>query len=535
MRGIGKPVFCLSLAMLVPAWGQTQISSIAALRALGARSAALGHVVVAGYYGAGAGGGRFDWQPGNTAKPDGCLVFAADGVAAGRWVRAGGNRRISVLDCGARGDGETDDAGAEQAALSTVATGGIVAWPAARCYRTTTTLLVERSLTLSGPGQLCWSRQDYPGIKVTAGDVTFERLSLLGPQYAAYHSGETGIDISGTFHPGSAPGYIGNVVIRNCTVANWGDTGVLMTYVDGFSYSGNAVKRAVYAGIGLQSVRHGEVKNNNIAEITGSGTPGNNAYGVYVSRSSNDAGNLVSQPRSTDVTLSGNTVDRVLTWSGLDTHGGERIKFLNNKVTNTEFGIAVGSSRDSAGGYAYAPHDAVVSGNSLDAGTVTGHAAYGITVTGAETDLATASVSYNTVTGFGPGDQPTGAANLGETKGVVFSHNLIRDPSPYGIFLAGENHDLSVTDNTVVDPWTDSAKVGSAVGLRSVGNNNTVYIARNSFRRDGRQARYLLSTESGLVFYFSTGTGNRVTLDNNQSDVSMKIYDQAKAIQPDSK
>jgi predicted outer membrane repeat protein len=431
-----------------------------------------------------------------------------------------------VLDCGARGDGVADDTAAQRAALAAVNRGGTVSWPqTGKCYRTTDSLAVLRPMTLSGNGTICWTRTRKPGFTARIGGLVFDGLVLAGPQHAAYHFSENAIDIAGAFRPGAAPGYIENITIRNCTIRNWGDTGILINYVRNITLANNRLDGFVYAGMGLASVSDVRITGNEIRDVNGKGVP--DAYGLYISRASNDRGDLVSQPRSTNVIVRDNRSYDIPTSQAYDTHGGQDIVFENNQATRTGSGIAVGGSRNSAGEYVYAPLNVTVRGNVADSGVTDGSRIYGITFTGTPTQAATGLIANNRVTGYGKASVTTGAINIVYTSGLTVSGNVVRDPSPIGIFLGGENRDLTVSDNEVTGPWTDSADVGAAVGLRMVGSNNSVTVSNNRFLASGRKAAFSLATKTGIGMRFSTGSGNRVVIQGNRTDGTLPFYDEA--------
>lgn len=534
MAESGNRVAISTILLLVStsAAAETHVSSIAALEALGGRSASIRSAMVDGYYSAdGIGGGHFIWRAGNTDAPDDCVVFPADGIASGRWVRKGAGRAISVLKCGAKGDGVSDDTRAEQAAVKAAARNGEVVWPATRgCYRTADTIVVSKSITLSGPGTICWVSVGKPGFTSSVGEVTFDKLALKGPGYSTFVSNENGIEIHGAFHSSAAPGDIEEIVVKDCTILDWGDTGILVAYARGIQIKNNTLKNLVYAGIGLLSTSNAAVNGNTVSNVTAEGTPGKNAYGIYISRSSADSANLVSQPRSAEITISDNAVYDVPTWEAYDTHAGQKITFSGNKSQRTRFGIAIGSSANALGVYSYAPLDVTVSGNAVDSGVSDGSAAYGISFTGCRGDAATGSIVQNTVEGFGFADAVSGAINLSYTKELVVRDNVVRDPSPTGIFLGGGNYDLSVVHNTIIGPWTNSPKIGEAIGLGAVGDNNTAIISENSFLRGRKGALFLLTTKSGLGMRFSKGKNNRIVLDANVSDASTPVYDPSGAV-----
>ena len=78
---------------------------------------------------------------------------------------------------------------------------------------------------------------------------------------------------------------------------------------------------------------------------------GDNAYGIAVSA-------YGGEPRSSDVTVTGNTVEDVPTWHGLDTHGGLRIAFTNNTVRRASRALFI--TTDTSGNRAT---DITVTGN----------------------------------------------------------------------------------------------------------------------------------------------------------------------------
>jgi hypothetical protein len=87
----------------------------------------------------------------------------------------------------------------------------------------------------------------------------------------------------------------------------------------------------------------GSVTNNTIRRIGVGGTVGvTNAYGIAISSQ-----NPSTDAQSTDVMVSGNTIEDVPTWHALDTHAGVRVTFKQNTVRNSRSGIFV--TGDSAG------------------------------------------------------------------------------------------------------------------------------------------------------------------------------------------
>lgn len=101
-----SPAFAASNPANIPSF-----SSIAAIQALGTSSPFYPTVYVQSYATGNIGGGTFVWMPASTATIDHCNIFTATGVATGRWVRqlTGSESGVDVVNCGALGDGTTDD------------------------------------------------------------------------------------------------------------------------------------------------------------------------------------------------------------------------------------------------------------------------------------------------------------------------------------------------------------------------------------------------------------------------------------------
>lgn len=100
--------------LFVPCYAQNPSNpsvfpTIAQMQALGVASKFYPAVKVLGYNTAGdLGGGIFMWSAASTATVDGCTIFTATGVSTGRWLRQNISS-LSPVQCGAAGNGTTDD------------------------------------------------------------------------------------------------------------------------------------------------------------------------------------------------------------------------------------------------------------------------------------------------------------------------------------------------------------------------------------------------------------------------------------------
>lgn len=263
---------------------------------------------------------------------------------------------------------------------------------------------IAKALTLIG-GTINFPT-GHIGLTITHSDVVLDDVAINGSQYAhwaedyaVYAEGTSGSPYSG-------------LVVRNCHIASVGKAGIWVKHVSGAVIHNNLIEDCAYTGVTGFSMVGGEITDNTILR-TGYTIPpaelpeGSDAYGINV----NDQG----APCSSDVLVSGNTVEDVPTWHGLDTHGGLRIIFRDNIIRRSRRGLFITGSVAS-GEHATA---IVVDGNQVLAptGAVSGH-----------TPITLASVygatfTDNTITGWGvdspPDNQHPWFDYQGQSTGLV--------------------------------------------------------------------------------------------------------------------
>ena len=200
---------------------------------------------------------------------------------------------------------------------------------------------ISKPLTLVGAG--IRPPSGHMGLVITSGHVTIDAVTITGVQFAAYNSDEMGI-----YAVGSAASPLDELTIRNSTIGDLGYGGMYLRYVTHFVIQNNTVHDGVYAGIMVLSGLYGQILDNIVQRIGvyGAAANGNNAYGIALSRG---VGDLTTDPRSSDIVVSGNTVDTVPTWHAYDTHSGQRITWSGNIARGSRSGIFVTGSGSPSG------------------------------------------------------------------------------------------------------------------------------------------------------------------------------------------
>lgn len=465
-----------------------------------------------------------------TAGDTSASIVRATGSSVSRSLAARMAEIRNVKDYGALGNGSADDGTAIAAAITAAAAGDIVLFPpSATCYKITTQVYIGKSLTVSGKGaQLCQTSASTAALAVGTSDVHIDGLKITGPTPSTFDSASVAISITGVFNAGVAPGYISKVSVTNTIIDQWNGYGILASYVDQFEATNNRLTNIVYGGITIASGKNGRVTSNTIDTINCNGTPGGNCYGIALTRRTDDSGELVSQPRTSDYAVTGNTIRNVPTWEAIDTHAGQRIAITGNTIYGTKSGIMVGTANNASSVETYAPLLVSVAGNTMESGVTDGSASYGIVLQGAQgVEYATGSISGNTIKGYG--DQTVGASGaiyVRNSSGASITGNVVVNPAPQGIVFYHDNVGFSATGNAIVDPWTNTVGVGQAIAIDVNSANNTGYIGGNTFSTNGLSATYLLSSAGGAGIRIEDVSGTAIQLGSNRSSATIYVYDQ---------
>jgi len=426
-----------------------------------------------------------------------------------QWWGADNNETVTV------------DESAIEAAIGAAPSGGTVFFPAgSHFYKIEDRISVDKSITLSGEGTASQIRQTTATKGVfllTASNVTVNGLHIVGPQQLDNNSGEHGIYAAGA----DAGNFIENVTIRDCAISNFGDYAIRTEFLENFVIDNNTIEKIWFAGIGMLSCRWGTVRNNRISDIDSGGGNFDN-YGITATRSGGY--DLATKPRCRGIMITNNTITDVNGKSGLDTHGGEGISFVDNGLHGCRYGINIGPSHG-ASALEYAPLFCQAIGNRVDAGTMSGSAHNGLIVVGAF-DGSLIQKAYhnkligNTVISFGTDTSShANAVYLDDSQNTIIANNVIIEPSRNGIYMCHENHDFSITGNIITDSWSKSAH---ARGIYiNGGENNTGFIGGNTFAKDSKNAAHVMT----WAIYIDDQAGIEITLAKNRSEADGYLYD----------
>lgn len=436
-----------------------------------------------------------------------------------KWLDRG---VVNVQQYGAVGDDVANDVSAIQAAIDVTPDHGILVFPAppARYRLNGARLNVTRPMTIVS--DLAEIHQETAGtgiFLVTASDVTLAGLRLTGPGHTADGGvADTAITVTGA----SAAAPVSRFTARGNVISGFGFYGVEMHHVQDFEVVHNTIFDLWYNGIHGGSCIRGIVAHNNIRNLVANSGANQQPSGIAFGRLETDS--LVTDPPSSDILISDNLVEDS-TWQGLDTHGGRRMIFANNRLRNCGRAIQVGPSDDSLNAETWAPIDCLVIGNDITSGVADGSAQPGITFSGAHSGAAviqraTGAVIGNVIRGHGT-DEAGGGLSAGiyihTTLGVIVAGNSIFEPSPTGINVYHDNEGFAVSGNTIVDAWSDlGATVVAAIATRSTNNRGT--IAGNTLGRGSKSAAVV--NNWGLRIAADAGGGTTVHLGINNMEAA---------------
>ena len=330
-------------------------------------------------------------------------------------------------------------------------------------------------------------------ISITADNVAIVGIKLVGPSVAAYVAGENAIQTNGTFAANRS-----GLTVSSCEIYNFGSYGVNAEYTNNITISNNYIHNVGYGGVFFRSCITGWIENNRISDIT----PGTSAnmYGITLSHTSTPA--PTSKTSSTHfcygINVTGNEIQNIA-WEGIDAHGGYELIVNDNKIYNTQKGIAISSSSGDSSNYAGWQN--IISNNIVDARKKDGttgdymHLGYGINTNGFSTlnvqNQDKVIVSGNIIFGKGIVDSTNGGSIQAEgVYNAIISNNCIDSWAGVGIVLGNETTAL-VEGNIFGDCYANDAgdSVKRCVEWRA-GAGELLLTNNAHYANGGQTARY---------------------------------------------
>ncbi|PYY61795.1 hypothetical protein DEJ17_03515 [Curtobacterium sp. MCSS17_011] len=346
-------------------------------------------------------------------------------------------------------------------------------------------LRIARPLTVRFVGGSLSTPRDIDLVSVTASGVTLIDAVLRGSG-----SGHSGLG-RGVRFIGTAARPLRDVRVLGADIRDFPHDGVLLEHCTVFTVADSVIEDIGYAGVLMFSCTDGTVRNNRIARIT-QPAPYVNSYGIEAVRATTTG--LEGAPRSARVVIADNHVSDVPGWEGIDTHGGQSIAILRNRVENCRVGIAIVPSKDESDAKAtkYAPLDCSVIDNVVHR-TTTGPGS-GIVVRGAGervgdcAERANGIILRNTVTGYGDGDRDA-AVLVYLTRHLVIADNHLPGGVRRGLSLYHSNDGIALVRNRIAGLRAQGAATSVAIDVRATENRG--HVVGN---------RYEGSVESGAVY-----------------------------------
>lgn len=395
-------------------------------------------------------------------------------------------------------------------AVAATPTGGVL--EIRKAWSKSVPLTINKAMTLRFMGGSITQTTDTAGIDITSDNVIVENPVVTGV------GGGTAGTSAAIRAVGTAVTPRTGIRVRGGVVDGWRKYGVYLEQVTDFEVSQVAVKNIAYGGIVVLSGIGGSVVRNKISNvIQPSGFV--NSYGIALTR--NSAQNITDAPRTSGVAVDGNTIDGVVNWEGIDTHGGQDLRIVNNRILNTNVGIGLVPCPDTGGTDTYAPIGIHVSGNYIDSTMTDGSRSQGIQLVGAgatpgsPVEPASAIITGNTILNHGVDSLAGGGAIVAYfTRGAVIVGNRMVVPAVCGIQLYHSNDGITVAGNTVTDVWTTATATAAAVYVRST--FNTVTVSMNTLSAGSKSAtfvnRYGVQYASTTNNKFIDGGGNNFTI-----------------------
>lgn len=238
-------------------------------------------------------------------------------------------------------------------------------------------------VTITGGGRtyshVSAETSDYDGLATYA---TYDDVRWAG---GGYDANEKLIWVRGTR---AVP--VTGLRIHDCTVTHSLADSMWLEWCEDAHIHHNTIRQALYSGILVISGNRIDISHNLVTDVEL--PPGkSNVYGIACTDLSGDISD-----RSRNITITANHVSLV-DWEGIETHGGECITVVGNRVTGCPRGIAFITGNSTR---TFVPSRCLATGNTIDAAGLRRPLREGISLSGLSGNGATGLISGNQVIGY---------------------------------------------------------------------------------------------------------------------------------------
>lgn len=356
------------------------------------------------------------------------------------------------ISVGAIGNDIADDTAAIQTNINAASDGAILWLPASSvAYKITDRLTVpQNNVNLSARGALI--HQTVAGksaLRVTGAGFSSQGLRLRGHgNGTSRQTGEYGIHIYSA----------ADAKLEDIEVYEFGEYGILIEGSTGARITRPNVHDVTFAGIIMLSGAHNQVLGGNVRNITATGFAVN-GYGITLTNAADTVSGALATTRNypTDCSVVGVDVSQVHNWTGIDCHGGQRIKIIGNNVTDCRNGIV--TTFASTGGIAATP---IMDDIEIVANTGTG------------TAVDTAGVSANAGLWIAGEDATHRGTNFTVIGNTFSGFNGLLQFQNYGGFKCDFVDKITVGLNKFNNNWGAGMTVGANVTNMKLCDNQAI-------------------------------------------------------------
>lgn len=412
--------------------------------------------------------------------------------------------------------GAQDASAGLQAALDGMRAGAVLHLPSNAVIKLSSVVTLTKPVHIDGHGAqfITSGTNGMFAIPPAASNSSFRNMRVQGNKPTTYAAANKAFNITGA--PGS---FVTGLRFTDVFCDGFGYGGFYGSHVRGAVFRDCVVTNSVYCGFQFLSPDGVTLYNPTIDTLEGIFANGfMQSYPIAWTRDQTQV-SITDYPNAKDCSTYGGLIQNV-GWEGVDTHGGRNIRTMYMTIRGAMHGIAYVPCPDQNGVDTWGPRDCVAAFNEIDSMTTTHDKATGIKFVGAggndnRVEAATGLIMGNKIKGHGRGTLTTGVTadpttvgggiQIYQTDRLQIIGNRISEPNPFGISMWYDNTNCQISDNTIVDPWSETFANCAAIAVRSAGN--TISLSSNKLVKGSKMSVYV----NRIGLYITLNTKNSVT------------------------